>query len=392
MFRQLYETLVHADCAGRAGAGLAARWRVDDNGTTWLVTLRENARFADGTPVAASDVRASWTLPNGSGELRREVSRLVQSIVVIDDQTMAITLGRQRLDAPLVLAHPDLAISKSVEGSSWPLGTRSNRVAPESTASAITVTRGTLPSLRFLVTPADARDGLDQDVDLLLTRDRGTLDYAATLPHFQSLPLPWQRTRLLVMPGRAPGSPSLSEQAREVLAVDAVRGEARGAQGPFWWETAAACRVALSPAQTGPPFEPRVVYDAGDDAARDLAERFVGLMRASGPAAAAFVEALLPDRPRRAYRRANGLTGDALDRAVRLGRDAGYVVAVDSRPLDACAEIEALVDRAPWLDPATAVPLIDTRLHALVKRGRSGLTTEWDGVVLITTPAVRDPQ
>ena len=30
------------------------------------------------------------------------------------------------------------------------------------------------------------------------------------------------------------------------------------------------------------------------------------------------------------------------------------------------------MDAARWLDPETIVPLVDTRLHAIVRRGRSG--------------------
>jgi hypothetical protein len=129
------------------------------------------------------------------------------------------------------------------------------------------------------------------------------------------------------------------------------------------------------------------VYDASDDAARDLAERFVGLARASGQAAAAFLDVILPDRPRRTFQRAAGLSGDALAAARRLGNDAGYVVAVDSRSVDPCRDLQALVDTARWLDPATIVPLVETRLQAVVRRGRTGITAEWDGGLLIADSA-----
>ena len=77
LFRQLYETLVRVDCHGRVRPGLAASWRLDANGRTWIVTLRENARFSDGAPVTAADVRASWTRDGSGDELRPHVSRLV---------------------------------------------------------------------------------------------------------------------------------------------------------------------------------------------------------------------------------------------------------------------------------------------------------------------------
>jgi hypothetical protein len=93
----------------------------------------------------------------------------------------------------------------------------------------------------------------------------------------------------------------------------------------------------------------------------------------------AFLDVLLPDRPRRTYQRATGLTGDALAAARRSGRDAGYVVLLDSHPIDPCRDRQILVDEARWLDPETIVPLVETRVHAIIRRGRAGVTAEWDG-------------
>jgi hypothetical protein len=330
-------------------------------------------------------VRASWTR-DGTEELRPQVSRLVQSVTLAGDRALAITLRSRRSDAPLALAHPDLAIAKSGASSPWPLGTRSSRVAPGAASGAITVVGDTRPPLRFLIAPGDPRDLLDQGVDVLMTRDRAALDYAATLPQFQSVPLAWQRTHVLMTPGRSRSAAPLSDEQRQVLAADAVRGEARGARAPFWWQVVADCDARPVPVRTPspvPPPTPRVVYDANDAAARDLAERLVGLVRVSSPAATAFLDALLPDRPLRTYQRATGLSGAALAQAVRLGADAGYVIAVDTQPVDPCRDLQILMDGARWLDPETLVPLVETRLRAVVRRGRSGVTVEWDGGVVI---------
>jgi hypothetical protein len=58
-------------------------------------------------------------------------------------------------------------------------------------------------------------------------------------------------------------------------------------------------------------------------------------------------------------------------------------MSIDNRPLDACRELQVLMDAARWLDPDTIVPLVDTRMHAVVRQGRSGITAEWDGGLLI---------
>jgi len=45
VFAQLYEPLVHVDCAGRVVPGLADSWRVDSGGRRWTFTLRRDAQF-----------------------------------------------------------------------------------------------------------------------------------------------------------------------------------------------------------------------------------------------------------------------------------------------------------------------------------------------------------
>jgi hypothetical protein len=395
LFGQLYETLVRVDCMGRVRPGLASSWRVERNVFhVWYVTLREDARFSDGAPVSAADVRAGWTRDGGGGELGTHVKRHVQWVDVVDDRTLVIQLSTPRNDAPVVLAHPDLAVAKRVADSPWPLGTRLSRLeaagdaAPRIALSEVTISRDNLPPLRFLIAPGDPRDLLDAGVDLLLTRDPATLDYAAALPHFQRVPLAWQRTHVFVTAGRSTSSPPLAEDARQALANDAVRGEAQGAQGPFWFETARCDLGAIGGMRPHVPA-PRIVYDANDGTARDLAGRLVALVTAAGPSSATVLDAILPDRPRRTVQRATGLTGDALANARRLGLDAGYIVSVDSQPLEPCSDLKAMVDIFSWFRPGTIVPLVDTRLQAVVRRGRSGATADFGGALLIGV--VNDP-
>ena len=379
LFRQVYETMVRVDCKGRVLPGLAASWRLDPNGRTWIVTLRDNARFADGTLVSSSDVRASWTRGDAGDELQPQVSRLVESVVAIDDRTLAIAPRRPRPDVPLELAHADLAIARRTPGSSWPLGTRADlaSVEPDSSpgaiATTVTVRRDTLPSLRFIASAGDPRDLLDRDPDLLLTRDPAALEYAATLTQFQAVPLDWNRVHVLVTPEPSSGSAALermTDDARQALAGDAVRGEARAAVGSFWWEALHACEVAPPQPRPQAAVTPRIVYDASDRASRELAERLVGLTR----------------RPDRAV----ALAGAPLAATLRRGRDAGYVFALDRRPLDPCRDIRMLIDRARWLDPATIVPLVETRLRAIVRRGKSGLVVDGDGGLLIAGTGGRE--
>jgi hypothetical protein len=111
-----------------------------------------------------------------------------------------------------------------------------------------------------------------------------------------------------------------------------------------------------------PSATPRIVYDSEDSAARELAERLVGIGK---------------------YPRASGLASDALAQALRRGNESAFILSLDRRPLDPCREIHALMDDAGWIDPQSIVPLVDTRLQAVVHRGRSRLNTEWDGTLLL---------
>jgi hypothetical protein len=360
LFRQMYETLVRVDCEGHAVPGLAASWRFDDAAQKWIVTLRQNARFTNDAPVTAMSVVSSWT----SGvEIRPELRLLVRSIMAIDDQTLEIELQSSRPDAVLALAHTDLAIAAGVS-SAWPLGTLSTTV-DSSAASMITLRHlQDNTTMRFLIAAGrDGRDLLDRGVDVLLTHDPRTLNYAATLPQFQTAPLPWQQTHILLTPLQAPAASAFSPEERRSLAQDAVRGEARGAEGPFWWESLPDCEVD-SPQQplVASPTPSRIVYEADDNVGQELAERLVGIGK---------------------YSRASGLTNDAMAQALRRGNESAYILSVNRRPLDPCREMQVLLSNARWIDPHSIVPLVDTRLHAIVRRGRQHLSTEWDGTILM---------
>lgn len=51
-----YETLVRIGADGRLAPGLASAWRVEDGGKTVVLTLRDGAKWHDGTEVTAADV------------------------------------------------------------------------------------------------------------------------------------------------------------------------------------------------------------------------------------------------------------------------------------------------------------------------------------------------
>ncbi len=65
VIRDLFEGLVNQDAKGNLVPGVATRWQSNDN-RVWTFTLRDDARWSDGTPVTAEDFVYSWQRLGGS--------------------------------------------------------------------------------------------------------------------------------------------------------------------------------------------------------------------------------------------------------------------------------------------------------------------------------------
>lgn len=59
VIRDLFEGLVNQNEKGQLEPGVATKWQSNDN-RTWTFTLRNDARWSDGTPVTAQDFVYSW--------------------------------------------------------------------------------------------------------------------------------------------------------------------------------------------------------------------------------------------------------------------------------------------------------------------------------------------
>lgn len=411
LFRQVYDTLVRIDCDSTVHPALAASWQLDAARTAWIVTLRRDAHFADGTTVRARDVIASWT--RGSSTLSPDVMRFVRSATALDDLTLSVVMqrtGPQGSPAPDALAQPALAVARFEPGSPWPLGTRDARLeapqlsgrgrstialvpstlasAPDPTAPGSSAPRGSVGIVRFLVAPGgDARDLLDQGVDVLVTRDPAALAYANVLAQFDSLPLPWLRSYVFIARHRASGS-TLTPELRQAFADDAVAGEAQGASldwpeardrcGP---DTSIAGGIQASSPGTNAPE--RIAYDRSDPVAGSLAGRIVALTSARPSDGNRFLDALLPGARGRKLQPLP-LRDTDLFAALTRADDTAFVIALDRST--GCAGIAMLLERAPWLTGSAVVPLVDTRQRALVRRGRAHMAIEWDGSLLLGGP------
>jgi len=340
VFRHLYETPVRLDCDGHAYPELAGNWAKDEGGRRWTMRLRDGAQFWDGAPVTARDIVFGRS---GVG----------YTLGALEARVVTMTLAKSQDDVPQVLGDPALAVTKPAPDSSWPIGTGAYwATSATTTAQEIRAhsSRGDTLLFKFAAS-GDARDLLDAGVDLLVTRDRALRDYAATLQNITVVALPWDRTYVYVTAEAGGGNTRFDglEQA--------VRAEARRAEGGFWWLDLRACGLgggqdSSPPASTG---QHRILYSRSDPTARELAGRLAALTHAV----------------------ATGRAADDFTSAVAAGKDWGYVVALPRVTADPCRTARDLLPS--W--PATLTALVDTRPTAIVRRGVARWTVDQDGTV-----------
>jgi len=229
------------------------------------------------------------------------------------------------------------------------------------TPGGVTVRRPGHPVLSFTWPGTDARDLLDGGFDAVLTGDPTAIEYATAQAGFSVMPLPWSRTYLIVV--KTGGGITWAEGPS--VWRDAMRGDARPTVPPFWWRETT-CRDSVGPpVPPGGSQPPRMVYLQGDENARGLAERYV--------ARGASLE------PRERRERLTGVSAAELGMAVASGADYA-VVSLPRNPADPCDALAAvgLVHR-----PAREViPMLDTRLHLIVRQGRFGVSLDGDGIPL----------
>jgi hypothetical protein len=324
------EPLIRLDCLGAARPGAAEAWTPDASGRTWTLVLGPSA-----LGVTAAGAAAVWrTRPDAATALRYSS---VSSVVPLDDRRLVVTLDRPFDSVPPLFADPALGLVTD----SLP-----RRV----------------PAFVARRPPGgDLRDALDGGADILRTGDPAILDYARARHDFTVHPLPWSRSYVLVIPpGQAslePLIPADSAAFRAGLARDAVRAEARGAEPPLWWDEAGPCpSIESRPASRGAPRANAMVYAREDTVARALAERLVAL--SDDPATAA-----------------RGLPDRLMAESLRDGVGRAYVVAVPRRALVPCREL------ARWPAGSLVIPLVDTRMSAIVRQGVPPLVVEFDGAI-----------
>ena len=212
-------------------------------------------------------------------------------------------------------------------------------------------------------TETTARDLVDAGVDLLVTDSPALASYAATRGDVTSVPLGWDRTWVVATP-RGSLAIDSSVAFRSGLARDVVRDDARASEGQHWWSDTTGCTtttIRSTPTSVGPS---RVAYPRDEPVARALAERLVAVLGGRATAAA--------------------LAPNAFASALVSGSELAYVFPLPRKTVDRCRSMNELLERASWLGSRGAITaLIDTRLHAVVRRNTLNLAFTWDSAVAI---------
>jgi hypothetical protein len=339
LFRQFAPTLVRLDCLGKVHPGLAESWQRSSDGLEWTFTLREGVHFT-GTPLTALQVVGALVLPDAK-------ALGIDSAVYLDDRRVRVRLHNVRDTLPSLFAEPALAVTGGLASEGGPIK-----------RFVVSGTDGRPPIDFQLVENGDPRDAIDRGIDLAVTRDPAIAEYVAGRPELETYPLPWSRTYLLLQPSGAPPLTIASDSVRSSLARDAVRAEARPAEPPFWWDSLATC-PAVPDHEGQPVTASRIVYPRDDEVARALAERLVALAGAGSSL------------------RAAALDPAELAAALRDQTERAFVIAVQRESLAPCHDASA------WPPGSSIQPLIDTRARAIVRRGSSPLTVDWDGTLRV---------
>jgi peptide/nickel transport system substrate-binding protein len=96
IINQVCDGLVQVGDSPTPIPALAESWTTSEDGLTWTFKLREGARFSDGTPVTAEDVKFSldrWADPAVNASYAG-IADAADTVTVVDPSTIEITLAR----------------------------------------------------------------------------------------------------------------------------------------------------------------------------------------------------------------------------------------------------------------------------------------------------------
>jgi hypothetical protein len=415
VFRQLYETLVQVDCDGRIWPGLARSWGSREFGRVWVFTLRDSAYFSDGTPVTASQVRDAWLAarekPMVPGRPGPWSWMRADAVRISGPRQITVRLTSAPPNEAAFFSHPDLAVWKST--GDWPIGSGAYRVTSGSVSWNFSLEpnpdhpfagRGRSTIDVSVHNASDPRDVLSK-ADIMLLESKSALSYAKDLGEFQTYPLAWNRTYVLVSPrysGTRTQSPSWTELRTELSEhiVDADARPATNLSGAS--QKGCALPRNITSTQAAPrgviALDPdgghQLAYPDGDPDAKKLAERLVALAAEPSEEGKVLLGALDPPSSS-----ANPVAVQLVPPAYAASLEAGdrwsYLVSIQRTYTDPCLDAAAFAGSLRWLAArvnaartrsgsalvVAGIPLLTARNHVALRRGVAGVVQDWDGTL-----------
>ena len=128
VLQNIFEGLVAMDRTGKIVPALAESWTVSADGLTYSFKLRPNARFHDGTPFSARDVKFSFerAVAPDSTNAQRWIFTPIAGIEALDPVTVTITLKQPTANFVYGLAWGDAIIvspATAADNKTRPVGT-----------------------------------------------------------------------------------------------------------------------------------------------------------------------------------------------------------------------------------------------------------------------------
>ena len=391
LFAHLFETLVTVDCGGTVRPGLASAWESSEGRRVWTFTLREGARFSDGTQISAEHVRRAWAAARVStpGPWLWVDSDSVQ---ILDETRFRVALSRGSDRFPAVFAHPSLSIVKRESAKGWPVGSGPYLISLDRIQEIRCLpnpnhpdTKGRSAPLRFVVRPgADSRDLLGGEVDVLMVREKAAVEYADNLSEYTVYPASWGRTYFLF--SRYGLDEEFTDrfltQTRKELSEEVVLAEGKPENRTLFLEHLPGGDNRLNPtSEMG-----RIAFSQMDSDAARISERLVAVAREP-------VKTGGPELFRGGALTATvvGLEEDEFDLSLMTGRERGYVFSVPRMLSDLSDDLELRFMSWGLLKPAIpgpvygvdCVPLLSTRSYLVVRKGLVGLVKSGGGTVLV---------
>ena len=126
----VFEPLLNTDEEGNLLSGLCQKWEILDQGRAVRLTLRENVRFQDGTPMTARDVKASFerairslkqVLPpvfaamKGAVEVAAGESVELTGVTIVSEDTLEVELTELLPIYPSLLTDARAAVAKETD-------------------------------------------------------------------------------------------------------------------------------------------------------------------------------------------------------------------------------------------------------------------------------------